>query len=55
LVGLGVAAGAAIASIHQKRDDIRHTLQEAAQQAGLDRTRAIKAKTAIAKTAITRR
>jgi monovalent cation:H+ antiporter-2, CPA2 family len=34
LVGLGVATGLAIASIHEKRDEIRHTLQEAAKEAG---------------------
>ena len=45
LVGLGVATGLAIASIHGKRDEIRHTLQQAARQAGLSGTRSIKAKT----------
>ena len=44
LVGLGVATGLAIASIHEKRDDIRHTLQQAAQDAGLARIHSIKAK-----------
>ncbi len=34
LVGLGVAAGAAIASIHARRDEMRQVLQEAARQAG---------------------
>ncbi len=28
LVGLGVATGLAIASIHEKRDEIRHALQD---------------------------
>jgi len=45
LVGLGVAAGPVIASIHGKRDEIRRALQEAAQQAGRRSTRAVRAKT----------
>ena len=45
LVGLGVATGPAIASIHEKRDEIRHALQKAAQEAGLSRIHAVKAKT----------
>jgi monovalent cation:H+ antiporter-2, CPA2 family len=45
LVGLGVATGLAIASIHEKRDEIRRTLQDAAHEAGLSVTRAVKAKT----------
>jgi CPA2 family monovalent cation:H+ antiporter-2 len=45
LVGLGVPTGPVIASIHEKRDEIRHALQEAAQKAGLDVTRAVRAKT----------
>jgi len=44
LVALGVAAGPAIASIHEKRDEIRHTLQQAARAAGLERIHAVKAK-----------
>jgi CPA2 family monovalent cation:H+ antiporter-2 len=44
LVGLGVATGKAIASIHEKRDEIRHTLQDAARQAGLKTSYAIKSK-----------
>lgn len=44
LVGLGVAAGPAIASIHETRDEIRRALQQAAREAGLDTTRAIRAK-----------
>lgn len=43
LVGLGVAMGIAIASIHEKRDEFRHALQEAARQAGLTETRSIAA------------
>ena len=34
LVGLGVPTGPVIASIHEKRDEFRHELQEAAGQAG---------------------
>jgi monovalent cation:H+ antiporter-2, CPA2 family len=45
LVGLGVATGPAIASIHEKRDELRHALQAAAQQAGRDRIHAVKPKT----------
>jgi monovalent cation:H+ antiporter-2, CPA2 family len=44
LVGLGVATGLAIASIHEKRDDIRHSLQQAAHDAGLARIHSVKAK-----------
>jgi CPA2 family monovalent cation:H+ antiporter-2 len=47
LVGLGVAMGPAIASIHGKRDEIRHALQQAARDAGRGDTRAIRAKTKI--------
>jgi len=45
LIGLGVMAGPAIASIHEKRDEIRHALQQAAKEAGLTEIHAIKAKT----------
>ena len=45
LVGLGVAMGPAIASIHEKRDEIRHALQQAAKAAGRQKTHAVKAKT----------
>jgi len=45
LVGLGVPAGPVIASIHEKRDEIRHALQLAAQEAGREKTHAIRAKT----------
>jgi K+:H+ antiporter len=41
LVGLGIAMGAAIASVHEKRDEFRHALQEAARKAGLAETRSI--------------
>ncbi len=45
LVGLGVPAGPVIASIHEKRDEIRHTLQDAARQAGRDTIRSVRQKT----------
>ena len=45
LVGLGIAVGPVIASIHEKRDEIRHTLQEAALKAGQTSSRAVRAKT----------
>jgi CPA2 family monovalent cation:H+ antiporter-2 len=45
LVELGVPTGLAIASIHEKRDEIRHTLQDAARQAGRDTIRSVRAKT----------
>ncbi len=44
LVGLGVATGPAIASIHEKRDEIRRALQHAATEAGLEKTHAVRAK-----------
>jgi len=42
LVGLGVAMGPVIASIHEKRDAFRRELQIAAQRAGLQQSHAIK-------------
>jgi len=45
LVGLGVAAGPAIASIHEKRDEIRRALQQAARDAGREEIHSVKAKT----------
>ena len=45
LVGLGLPTGPVIASIHEKRDEFRHELQEAAGQAGQTATHAIRAKT----------
>ena len=45
LVGLGVPTGPVIASIHEKRDEIRHALQQAAEEAGLGGIRSMKAKT----------
>ena len=44
LVGLGVPAGPVIASIHEKRDEIRRALQQAAREAGLERSHAVKRK-----------
>lgn len=35
LVGLGIPAGPVIASIHERRDEFRHALQEAAKRAGV--------------------
>jgi len=45
LVGLGLPAGPVIASIHEKRDEFRHELQEASGRAGKGEQRAIRAKT----------
>lgn len=39
LVGLGVAVGHAIASVHEKRDEFRLTLQQAARIAGQEKAR----------------
>jgi len=44
LVGLGIPMGPVIASIHEKRDEIRHDLQEAAREAGLETSHAVKSK-----------
>ncbi len=44
LVGLGVATGKAIASIHEKRDEIRHTLQDAARPVGSEAMKPLKPK-----------
>ena len=46
LVGLGVPTGPVIASIHEKRDEFRRELQEAAGKAGHTETHSIRAKTA---------
>jgi monovalent cation:H+ antiporter-2, CPA2 family len=45
LIGLGRPAGPVIASIHEKRDEIRRTLQEAARDAGRDTIHSVKRKT----------
>jgi CPA2 family monovalent cation:H+ antiporter-2 len=44
LVGLGLPTGPVIASIHEKRDEIRRGLQQAARAAGLQETRSVRAK-----------
>jgi monovalent cation:H+ antiporter-2, CPA2 family len=44
LVGLGRPTGPVIASIHEKRDEIRRTLQRAAREAGRGEIRAVRAK-----------
>lgn len=45
LIGLGRPAGPVIASIHEKRDEIRRTLQHAAGKAGLQKIHAVRQKT----------
>ncbi len=45
LVGMGRPTGPVIASIHEKRDEFRRTLQQAARQAGRDSTHSIRSKT----------
>jgi monovalent cation:H+ antiporter-2, CPA2 family len=45
LVGLGVPTGPVIASIHEKRDEFRHELQDAAGKAGSAGAHSIRAKT----------
>ncbi|MGA2894494.1 MAG: cation:proton antiporter [Xanthobacteraceae bacterium] len=44
LVGLGVPTGPVIASIHEERDKIRHALQEAAREAGLEKIHPVRTK-----------
>jgi CPA2 family monovalent cation:H+ antiporter-2 len=44
LVGLGIAAGPAIASVHEKRDEFRHTLQRAARAAGREGSHSVRPK-----------
>ena len=44
LVSVGLPTGPVIASIHQKRDEFRHLLQDAASQAGAPMTRSIRSK-----------
>lgn len=46
LVGIGIATGPVIASIHERRDEVRHALQDAALTAGRGPPRAIRAKRA---------
>jgi CPA2 family monovalent cation:H+ antiporter-2 len=45
LVGLGIPTGPTIASIHEKRDELRHALQEAAKKAGRGEIRSVRPKT----------
>ena len=45
LVGLGRPTGPVIASIHEKRDEFRRAMQQAARQAGREGTRSIRSKT----------
>ncbi len=47
LVGLGVAAGRAIASVHEKRDELRRALQRAAQSVGREDSHSVRPKTHI--------
>ena len=44
LVGLGIPTGFVIASIHEKRDEFRHSLHTAARAAGISETRALRAR-----------
>jgi K+:H+ antiporter len=44
LVGLGTAAGPAIASVHEKRDEFRRALQQAARAAGREDSHAVRRK-----------
>jgi monovalent cation:H+ antiporter-2, CPA2 family len=45
LVGLGKPTGLVIASIHEKRDEIRRALQQAAREAGRETSHAVRRKT----------
>jgi CPA2 family monovalent cation:H+ antiporter-2 len=45
LVGLGIAMGRAIASIHEKRDEYRRALQQAAREAGRQESHALRPRT----------
>jgi CPA2 family monovalent cation:H+ antiporter-2 len=45
LVEVGLPAGPVIASIHEKRDEFRHALQDAAESGGQSATRSIRSKT----------
>ncbi|MBG1230761.1 cation:proton antiporter [Aestuariivirga litoralis] len=46
LIGLGIQTGPVIASIHEKRDQFRHTLQEAAKKAGRGEIHSVRKKSA---------
>ena len=45
LAGLGIAMGRAIASIHDKRDEFRRALQQAAREAGREESHLLRRKT----------
>lgn len=45
LVGLGVSTGKVIASIHERRDEFRHELQQAAREAGRQESHSVRPKT----------
>jgi CPA2 family monovalent cation:H+ antiporter-2 len=45
LVGLGVPVGPVIASLHEKRDELRHALQQAAREAGREKIHSVKTRT----------
>ena len=49
LIGLGISTGPVIASIHGKRDEFRHTLQEAAKRAGRGEIHSVRKKSTIRK------
>jgi CPA2 family monovalent cation:H+ antiporter-2 len=42
LIGLGIPTGSVIASIHEKRDEFRRSLQQAAKRAGRDEIHSVK-------------
>ncbi|MEQ1712137.1 MAG: potassium transporter TrkA, partial [Hyphomicrobium sp.] len=44
LVGLGIPTGPVIASIHGKRDEMRHALQTAAREAGVTAAHSVRAR-----------
>jgi K+:H+ antiporter len=44
LVGLGIATGPAIASVHEKRDEFRRALQQAARAVGREDSHSVKLK-----------
>ncbi|HEY1983167.1 MAG TPA: cation:proton antiporter [Xanthobacteraceae bacterium] len=44
LVGLGIPMGPVIATIHEKRDEMRGALQQAAREAGLEESHAVRPK-----------
>ena len=44
LIGLGLATGLVIASVHEKRDEFRRELQQAAERSGTDTTHSLRKK-----------